>query len=341
MLSIAKGAMAVSIVEEMFLPEQAQVARERARYEQYKISAQQVPEPLALERIKGRKIETLREPFNELPHAIYVFELEGVSYLGRKQISELKLRGELLEMNCSRLMPAMLLGVLVSTEVCQDAVTAYFHPLTPGEKLTVQAKLRRNLRSGVHFPFIFLDQEKKERCSPPAGWALDRTRAANLGIGETHLRAYTTWFLSRFNMQGKVVYDPACSTGQFLHSIKTAFPECKTVGQDLSQDMIDYAKDFVDVAICGDALDSPIDPGSCDFIFVRFLNSEVVTRSQAYMLFPRLLARLKPGGHIIVFGHTPVLLNPAYFDSLGLKCHQRLGEEESSGAVFQYFVLQK
>ena len=331
----------MSIVEEMFLPDDAQVVREKARYEQIKIPPGQEPEPLVLERIQGRKIETHREPFNELPHGIYVFELEGVPYIGRKHISELKLKGELLEMNCSRLMPAMLLGVLISTEVCQDAVTAYFYPLTPGEKLTLHAKVRKNLATSVHFPFAYLDEHMKERSSPPAGWALDRTRASNLGVGETHLRAYTRHFLSRFDMKNKIVYDPACSTGQFLHSIKTAFPECKTIGQDLSQDMIDYAKDFVDVAICGDAFESPVEPHICDFIFVRFLNSEVVTRSQAYTLFPRLLGRLKPGGQLIVFGHTPVLLNPAYFGSLGLKSHQRLGEEETTGAVFQYFILQK
>jgi isonocardicin synthase len=341
LLSIAKGASVVSIVEEMFLPDDEQVVREKARYEQIKIPSSQEPEPLALERIKGRKIATHRESLTALPHGIYVFELEGVPYIGRKHISELKLKGELLEMNCSRLMPAMLLGVLISTEVCQDEVAAYFYPLTPGEKLTLHAKLRKQLISGVHFPFAYLDQNKKERSSPPAGWALDRTRAANLGVGETHLRTYTRHFLSRFDMKNKIVYDPACSTGQFLHSIKSAFPECRTIGQDLSRDMIDYAKDFVDVAICGDALESTVEPNSCDFIFVRFLNSEVVTRSQAYMLFPRILERLKPGGQVIVFGHTPVLLNPAYFDSLGLKSHQRLGEEEATGAVFQYFILQK
>ena len=74
-------------------------------------------------------------------------------------------------------------------------------------------------------------------------------------------------------MNNKVIYDPACSTGEFLEDFKKKFPESYTIGHDLSQEMVNYAKDFVDEACCCNAIDSPLKEKSVDLMFLRFLNS--------------------------------------------------------------------
>ncbi|MCU0318260.1 MAG: class I SAM-dependent methyltransferase [Amoebophilaceae bacterium] len=142
----------------------------------------------------------------------------------------------------------------------------------------------------------------------------------------------------------RVVYDPACSTGLFLNTIKQVFHNCITIGPDLSESMINHARHIVDKAIIGDARSPGVPDAYCDYIFVRFLNSEVVTRAQAYNIFPILLQKLKDSGKLVVFGHTPVLLNIPYLESFyGLNAIKRiaLNNIEDEEAIFQYYVLCK
>ena len=88
-----------------------------------------------------------------------------------------------------------------------------------------------------------------------------------------------------FGKEFKIVYDPACSTGEFLSDYKNSFPKSHTIGHDLSQEMIDYAKDYVDESFCCNAFDSPLKDNSVDLMFLRFLNSEVVNTQMAYKIF--------------------------------------------------------
>ncbi|MES1053813.1 hypothetical protein FOA24_33605 [Bacillus thuringiensis] len=67
---------------------------------------------------------------------------------------------------------------------------------------------------------------------------------------------------------------------------------------------------------------------------------EVVTIKQAYDLFEHLIQLLNKEGQIIIFGHTPVLLNIQYVvDKYNLRILRRIGFHNHS--AFQYYILQK
>ncbi|MEI8252593.1 MAG: hypothetical protein WCG25_02360 [bacterium] len=57
--------------------------------------------------------------------------------------------------------------------------------------------------------------------------------------------------------------------------------------------MTNYAKNFVDEIYTGDAINSPIPNNFVDIMFLRFLNSEIVTTSKSYELFDILEKKVK------------------------------------------------
>ena len=65
--------------------------------------------------------------------------------------------------------------------------------------------------------------------------------------------------------------------------------------------MTKYAKDFVDEIYTGDAINSPLPNDYVDIMFLRFLNSEIVTASNAYILFDTLEKKVKSNGYIVLF----------------------------------------
>ena len=137
-----------------------------------------------------------------------------------------------------------------------------------------------------------------------------------------------------------VVYDPACSTGEFLSDYKKGFPMSYTIGHDLSQEMINYAKDYVDESCCCNAVDSPLKDKSVDLMFLRFLNSEVVDTRMAYKILKVLIKKVKRNGLIVCFGHTPVLIRKEMFMKYGLTPVICNGYDKDRDSIFQYYVFE-
>ena len=77
-------------------------------------------------------------------------------------------------------------------------------------------------------------------------------------------------------------------------------------------------------------------------VFIRFLNSEVVTTAQAEMLLAPLLKTVAVGGLFVVLGHTPVLLSSANFRSLdNFRLERCVAVDVEKRGLFQYYVLKR
>lgn len=330
------------VKQEMNLSSPTQIEEEFALYRRLRIPDGTIPTPVDWQAVLTRRPQEIIEATCNLPQNLFYIDWNGKRIVGRKLISELKLRGELKELNCSGVTASMLLGLFKGETSTVEQVSVTYNPFLPAERLSLFADIKRRTDIELVYPFRFLDKEhRRERTSPPDGWSLNPMRADNLGRGEEHIRQYTVAYLVQFALAGKILYDPACSTGQFLHTLKLAYPNCHTIGQDLSKQMTDYARAFVDEIYTGDAYLSFIPDEYVDIAFCRFLNSEVVTTDQARVLFPRIAQRVKRGGYIIVFGHTPVLLTKHFFESCGLHVQQTLAYHEERDIFFQYYVLKK
>jgi isonocardicin synthase len=290
----------------------------------------------------GRRPTRLwREPVNRFPQNVFLVETGGATFVGRKLMSSFAAAGQLLESHCSRIVASHLLGRLRSFHTDEDGVSLYYHPMRDAEKRALLARLASEPLADIVFPFVHL-VDCRERCSPPAGWSLDPGRAANLAIGEQNLREFSIALIRQHGAVDPVFYDPACSTGEFLRALKEAFPRSVTIGQDPSEEMIDYARPRLDRAYCGDAMSPRIADGSADYVFCRFLNSEVVTSRQASTLLARLSATVKPGGYLVVFGHTPVLVQAGEILACGdYRLVRTLGATEDRSTVFQYYVARR
>ncbi len=280
------------------------------------------------------------ERFCQFPQNIFLLRHGGRDYWGRKFLSNKHKRGELKELHCSIIELPMILGENEGFRICEDGVKIYF---CPSERLGSFSEID-NLADTITHPFVYLDPEKrKERCSPADGWRLTNERMDNLSSGEKHLREFTIDYLQKFNLNpNAVVYDPACSTGIFLERIKQSFPRVITIGQDLSRSMVDEASKRVDVVHCGCSSSPAVETESCDVVFFRFLNSEVVNRRFAESNLKEILKTLKLGGIAIVFGHTPVLLDNIYLTQLeGFSLVNNIGHLPDFSGIFQYHVLRK
>lgn len=317
---------------------------ERAIYGQQKINADELPEEVDLPRIFERKEAVFRDKVFNMPQNIFVLETEDLPpIVGRKILSRLFLEGKINAPNCSRITSSMLLGFLVNKQKSNDDISVQYHPFNNGEKITIFRELARDRLADICFPFRHLDHISKQekRCSP-TGWKISPEKAQNLANGEKHFRDYTGLFFRDIIGDGQTIYDPACSTGQFLASVKQKFPGCRTIGQDISKDMTEYAKDYVDEIYTGDAIESPLPDNSVDVMFLRFLNSEIVTSGNAHRLFNSLITKVKVGGLVVLFGHTPVLLNKSwFFRQRILNLLHSSGYNMDDDSIFQYYILEK
>lgn len=294
--------------------------------------------------ILNRPVSFFEDRTYNLPQSIFFIKYDNYIIFGRKIRSVLSFENKINAIHCSMITASMLLGILKSEKHESKKIEIEYYPFLKSEKLYIFNKIKRDRMVDIYYPYKYLDiNTNKEECSPITGWTLTPEKVIYLGYGEEHIRKYTIKFLNNNNIlkKGDIVYDPACSTGQFLNSIKQAFPFCKTIGQDLSKEMVEYAKDYVDEIYCGDSINSPLEKESVDLMFLRFLNSEVVTTKYAYELFDSLINKVKKNGIIIIFGHTPVLLKEEYFEKVGLKVIERNAYDEQHDCIFQYYVLRR
>lgn len=192
------------------------------------------------------------------------------------------------------------------------------------------------------FPFPALDSQGREWVCPPHYWQMASRHAAMLAEDERHLRDVCADTLRHALPPGASVHDPACSTGDFLAAMARACPALRFSGSDLSAAMIDTARqrharlglDFV----CADA--ATLRPSSVDGLLVRFLNAEVVSRTQALTLFRGMARSVRPGGIAVLFGHTGVLVPvQAEAERLGWHVARCTASSHDGRALFQWYVL--
>lgn len=332
----------MKVIEEMNLSSEVQTLQEKRLLNDFLIPANTPEIAFDIKGIKERNEKFWEEDIHNFPQNLFFIKVGDIQYFGRKLISDLNMQGDIKELHCSRIKAPMILGVYSREEKSSNKITVYYHPLKKGEKLYLFNQFKRRIDLSLSFPYRYIDPlTRAERASPEEGWSLDEQRASNLGVGESNLRAFSIDFLRNFNIENKVIYDPACSTGEFLYSIKANYPEVNIIGQDLSKQMVEYARRFIDTVYHGDASKSFILPESVDFCFVRFLNSEVVTTAQAKSILPKLIERVKKGGYIIIFGHTPVLLDKRDFLENSLELIGNVGYDESTYSIFEYYILKR
>lgn len=312
-------------------------------YEEQIINNEVKSEQVIIENIMKRELGTFCDKtFNFPQHIFLIDNYKGNILVGRKIKSVLSIENKINAFHCSMITSSMLLGFFIRKEENGKDVKVHYYPFTKGEKVTIFNEIKHDKMINLYYPFKYRHfSTNEEEKSPNEGWSLNPEKVVYLGYGEEHIRDYTITFLRNIVKHDMVIYDPACSTGQFLNTIKKAYPFVKTIGQDLSREMCDYAKDYVDEIYYGDSINSQIKDNSVDIMFLRFLNSEVVTTEYAYKLFDSLIKKVKNKGKIIAFGHTALLIEDSYFKECGLITQQRIAYDKKYDAIFQYYVLEK
>jgi hypothetical protein len=308
-----------------------------------RIEKNTIPEDIDDKLILSRSVKHFQDKIYNLPENIFILSGNGIrQVVGRKTLSSLYFSKKINALNCNRIRASMLLGYLDScTRNEKDVLVSYF-PFTTGEKLKIFDSIKNDRQVDIYYPFNHESYKtNREICASSQGWNLSPEKIDYLGYGEKHVRAYTSTVLEKYLKNAAILYDPACSTGQFLNDIKSHYPKVYTIGHDLSASMIEYAKQYLDESMVVDARNSPVKKASVDILFLRFLNARVVVKNDAYGLFDFLVEKVKPGGLVVYFGHTPTLIQQEYFLERGFKILQNNGLDKRTSSVFQYYVLEK
>jgi hypothetical protein len=295
-----------------------------------------------IDEICSRKTSIFIDRDYNLPQNIFLIKIyNGKILIGRKIWSVLSIENKINAINCSMITAPMLLGILKRRKRKNCKIRIEYYPLNNIEKNTIFNDLKKNRKYDIYYPYKYRHfKSKKENVSPEVGWSFNPEKKEYLGYGEIHLRNYTNEYFKEYDLENKNVYDPACSTGEFLNDFKKNHSSCYTIGHDLSQEMINYAKDFVDESCCCNAINSPLKNNNVDLMFLRFLNSEVVSTFAAYTILKKLLPKMKKKSIIVCFGHTPVLITKEWFQRNNLKVLSCNGYDENRDAIFQYYVLE-
>ncbi|OLR91884.1 class I SAM-dependent methyltransferase [Actinokineospora bangkokensis] len=283
----------------------------------------------------------LREELTGQPERLFLFRLPDERwYAGYKTISDLVVDHDLPGVFCSRVFWFNVVGLVESVRTSDSDARVVFRPLPEADRRAAFDAITP-LTELVH-PFAKQREHGREKTSPADGWRVSAERAEFLGLGERHIRDYTrALFGPRFTDldHDVLAYDPACSTGQFLSDFATLNPaRIRTVGQDLSGHMVDFARAHLERVHHGDAERPAVAPGSVDILFSRFLNSEVVTTAAARRILPRLVESVRPGGTLVLLGHSPVLLDVPDLTAAGLVVRQTTARVEDH--LFQYYVCE-
>ncbi len=286
------------------------------------------------------KIGSVFEAWNKQPIRFFIFEVDGVQYCGRKLLSPIVTEHNSPGFFCSLIKVEMLLGRFIRPQISQEGVEILYEEMSSAQRTELFSQLRSNRMIDIYHPFVNLTKpEHLEINTPDEGWFIDEHRANLLSIGEQHLRDVSVKLVKNDKLPKPVIYDPACSTGDFLSQIKRTIPDTTVIGQDISADMCKWASQKVDKVIHGNSMFPGVETQSCDYIFFRFLNAEVVSTSIAKKLFEKIIPCLKATGKVVLFGHTPVLISAPYLKSKGYyitQCNEYL---ESENAIFQYYVV--
>jgi len=317
---------------------------EKKYYDDMIIKNNIVIKDICYNEIFNRKTDYFIDKDFNMPQNIFFIKLpNNIIIFGRKILSILHRNKELTSLNCSRIDDNMIIGILKQYSYKTPDIIIEYYPLQDEEKIFIYNSIKHDKMIDINFPFTFYDfYTKQEKCSPKNGWNYYENLDIYLARGEKHIRKETIDFLKNEQLnKDTIIYDPACSTGNFLAEIKENFPNVYTIGADLSNEMMEIATPKVDLAICENAINSSIEKETIDYMFLRFLNFRVVTKKEALIMYKILLNKVKNGGKIVCFGHTPVLLtkNNLINNQCQINCCSAFDEEYNS--KFQYYVLTK
>lgn len=283
---------------------------------------------------------SLTVPFDTLPQNIFTVNLKNKNIIGFKGISKRWMDESIDDIFCNLISQDMILGFTENMQIFDDKVCIFFRMIDRHERIKFFENIKKDNAAAIDFPFAYRNKiNLKEVSTDPMGWRLNHVSLLSLRKGEVLLREYVRDQLHAEQLEGKIVYDPACSSGDFLASIKAINPSCYTIGQDLSKEMTLFAKTKVDRVIHGNAIESPLEEESVDLCMVRFLNSEVVSSEEAYKLFAKIIKRLKINGELFMFGMTPVLINSSWLKNSGHKIVSLKGFEKKYCSVFQFYHI--
>lgn len=287
-------------------------------------------------------IDSVFEAWTEYPHRFFFFNYDGRTYVGQKLISTSMLALGCPVLFCSHIKAEMILGSLLRVQTSEGGIEIYYENIASAKRETLFEQLMNDRMIDLYFPYAPLTREgHKEHVCPPTGWSINPKLASFLFTGESSQRDGSVDLIKKDGKRAPIVYDPACSTGDFLYAIKTAIPDATVIGQELSQDMCRQAMQKIDRVTHGDALFPHVPIDYCDYIFFRFLNMHVVSSEQAKILFEAVIPCLKKDGKAILFGFTPVLIALPYLIKNGfqiLSCNRAAKAERT---LIQYYVMQK
>ncbi|MDR7285707.1 isonocardicin synthase [Pseudomonas corrugata] len=281
------------------------------------------------------------EPFGGGFHHLFFLRVNGCHWAGRKMLQQAESGGWYIS---SLLKPWMLLGPLAEMQWENVGIALYYHGASMEQKQAAFNLAQARPDSEVHFPFPAIDAKGLEFVCPTDYWQCDDSLATQLDADEGHLREHCATLLETLSSPGTVILDPACSTGEFITHLSRALPERHCLGSDRSASMIDHARcrhatgavEFF-VADARDVVSSGL---KCDVLILRFLNAEVMTRADARQTFHDIVACVNPGGTVLVFGHTPVLVPVPYMAQLlKLELLSSVAARPEQMELFQFYRL--
>lgn len=280
------------------------------------------------------------EPLANGLHHLFLLRLEGRDWVGRKILQQHENGRWHLS---SALKPSMLLGPHIQSQWGDEGLAMYFRTTSPAEKLAALEAAQGTPDSEIQFPFALIDSADQEAVCPAGFWQCNEPLAARLNADEVHLREHCAAVLQTLTADS-LIYDPACSTGEFIAHLAHSLPDCRFLASDRSASMIEHARQQhaalpVDFR-CLDAADAADAGIHCDVLILRFLNAEVLTRQQAQCVFASLIECVRPGGTILIFGHTPVLIAVSWLAAtLNLHLESCVAARPGQSELFQFYRL--
>jgi isonocardicin synthase len=276
------------------------------------------------------------------PHSLAQYFLVRIGlclWLGRKLVE----RTEKGRWTCnSTLRENTMLGPFEDFEVREDGVDFYFRRVAPATRADFFRQCVRSNHCRITFPFAGMVND----LAPANAWVPDDAMAARMAGEERHFQNHVAAMLSTHAPARARIYDPACSTGDFLATLQRRLPGCSFRGTDLSAPMIAFARHRhrsrpISFAVADAGVVTSCE-AACDVLIVRFLNVEVVARSDAEGLFRHLSGCVAAGGLIVVFGHTPVLLPLSRLAiELDMEIISSSGATDEGSAIFACTILKR
>lgn len=265
-------------------------------------------------------------------HNVFFVRRPGHCFVGiRKKLNE-KSRYSILEKN-------MLKGRLVSRKD-EKKNSIFIVSVPPGENWHDDV-FTSTESTDIFFPYPPRDDNGEEFICPDEFWDKIVSVPQKLDTEEEHFRNYTAEVLQDHVFRDCTIYDPACSTGEFISTVKEKFPFCRYFASDQSERMVNFARTKIpDAFVCD--ITSHENISTYDIIICRFINHEVVKSKEASSILKKITYMLNRKGKIIVFGHTPVALDVSEFARMhDLNILRCMGNCDDHEGFFQYYILEK